>query len=120
MIDIRELRANPDVYREAARLKGIGEHAIDETLKSDTARREIISQVEKLRSELNFKGKPSAEELIKLQAIKSESALLEAKLAEIETRYQDQILRIPNLLAESTHEGGEENIQVSTLKLKIM
>ncbi len=109
MIDIRELRANPDVYRESARLKGIGEKAIDETLKSDEQRRELIVQVEKLRSDLHVKGKPSAAELKDLQGIKSKSALLEAKLTEIENTYQDQIQRIPNLLAANTPEGTEEN-----------
>ena len=108
MIDIRELRANPNTYRLSARLKGIGEDAIDETLKSDETRRELISKVDTLRSELNVKGKPTAQELKKLQIAKSQLTELERKLAAVEETFQDHIQRIPNVLAANTPEGGEE------------
>ena len=115
MIDIRELRANPNTYRLSARLKGIGEDAIDETLKSDETRRELISKVDTLRSELNIKGKPTAEELKKLQKAKSQLTKLESKLAAVEETFQNHIQRIPNILAANTPEGGEEaNREVKT------
>ena len=108
MIDIRELRANPDVYRESARLKGIGENAIDEALKYDEQRRELIVKADTLRAELNVKGKPSEAELKQLQQSKAELAKLDIKLTKLEAEFQDQIQRIPNLLAPNTPEGGEE------------
>jgi seryl-tRNA synthetase len=108
MIDIRELRAHPDRYREAAKSKGMGESSIEETLKLDEQRRALLGEVEQLRGELNVKGKPSDEELKKLQEVKAKSAKLEEKLSNIETDLNEAVSRIPNLLAEGTPEGGEE------------
>lgn len=107
MIDIRKLRVNPEIYRESARLKGIGENAVDETLKADEARRKIITKVDTLRSELNVKGKPSAVELKKLQKAKLKLAELETQLDLLDKIFYDQIQQIPNILAPNTPEGGE-------------
>lgn len=108
MIDIRELRANPDAYREAAKSKGMGESAIEDTIKLDERRRKLLVEVEQLRGELNVKGKPSPEELKALQDVKAKSAKLEAELSALEADLSDNVSRIPNLLAEGTPEGGEE------------
>lgn len=109
MIDIKNLRANPDIYREAAKQKGMGEQAIEKVLELDTQRRELMTQVEQLRSELNLKGKPTPEELEKLQQTKTKLSKLDEKLSGLDEAYDDQIGRIPNLLAEGTPEGGEED-----------
>ncbi len=108
MIDIRELRAKPDVYREAAKSKGIGERYVDETLACDEHRRKLLTEVEQLRSQLNVKGKPTPAQLKQLQEVKAELADLEGKLNKINTQFEDAIARIPNLLAPGTPEGGEE------------
>ncbi|MDF2460608.1 MAG: seryl-tRNA synthetase [Candidatus Saccharibacteria bacterium] len=109
MIDIRDLRTNPDQYRQAAKQKGIGESSVDAALKLDEQRRELLVKVEEGRAALNVKGKPTPEELEKLQQTKTELAELEAKLAKIEAEFDDQVGRIPNLLAPGTPEGGEED-----------
>lgn len=109
MIDIRRLREQPDAYRESAKLKGIGLDAVEATLKLDTQRRELLAQVETLRAQLNVKGKPSPEELAKLQTAKAELAKLEPELTRLDAEFDDQIGRIPNLLAPETPEGGEED-----------
>ena len=108
MIDIRELRARPEYYREAAKQKGIGERAVDEVLKLDEERRALLVKVEQLRSELNVKGKPSPEQLKKLQGVKVELGKLDEQLAKVEQQFEEQLLQIPNLLAADTPEGGEE------------
>ena len=109
MIDIRELRARPDVYREAAKSKGIGEQSIEDTLKLDAQRHALLLSAEQLRGELNVKGKPTPAELKKLQDVKAKSVKLEARLSKLEADLQDAISRVPNLLAEGTPEGGEEH-----------
>jgi seryl-tRNA synthetase len=109
MIDIRELRARPEIYRASAKSKGMGEQSIDETLKLDEQRRRLLVEVEQLRGELNVKGKPTAEALKKLQDTKAASAKLEVSLAELDAQLGEAISRIPNLLADGTPEGGEES-----------
>ncbi len=108
MIDIRELRARPEIYRASAKSKGIGEKSIDTTLELDEKRRTLIVEVEQLRGALNVKGKPTDEDLKKLQEVKAKSAKLEAELSQIEADLADAVGQIPNLLAEGTPEGGEE------------
>jgi seryl-tRNA synthetase len=109
MIDIRDLRTNPDQYRQAAKQKGIGESSVDAALKLDEQRRELLGKVEEGRAALNVKGKPTEDELAKLQKTKTELAELEAKLTKLEADFDDQVGRIPNLLAPGTPEGGEED-----------
>jgi seryl-tRNA synthetase len=108
MIDIRDLRVHPDEYREAAKQKGIGHKAVDETLKLDEQRRTLLAEVEQLRSELHVKGKPSPEQLEKLQGTKARLGKLEDQLAELERNFEELLGSIPNLLAPGTPEGGEE------------
>lgn len=109
MIDIRNLRANPDQYRQAAKLKGIGVKAVEAALKLDEERRGLLVKVEALRAELNVKGKPTPEQLEKLQKAKGELGELEGKLAKLEEDFDEAMGQIPNLLAEGTPEGGEED-----------
>jgi seryl-tRNA synthetase len=108
MIDIRDLRARPSEYREAAKQKGIGESSVNATLKLDTRRRELIVKVEELRSQLNVKGKPKPAQLKSLQQTKQTLTKLEEQLGKIDEEFEDQIQRIPNLIAPNTPEGGEE------------
>jgi seryl-tRNA synthetase len=109
MIDIKNLREHPDAYREAAKKKGIGEAAIGAALEADGQRRRLLGEVEKLRAELNVKGKPTPEQLKKLQESKSKLGLLEAELAKVAEEFEEQVGQIPNLIPQDTPEGGEED-----------
>jgi len=111
MIDIRDLRARPDEYRSAAKRKGIGAEAVEAALKLDEERRGLLVEVEQGRAELNVKGKPTPQQLEKLQATKAKLAELEQKLAKVEEQFADEMGQIPNLLAEGTPDGGEEHNQ---------
>lgn len=108
MIDIKHLRSDPQIYREAVRLKGVTVD-IDALLKSDAERIRLIGQVDELRAQLNLKGKPSEAELAKLQQAKVELEIKSAQLAEAEAIYSELIGVVPNLLADGTPEGGEEH-----------
>lgn len=107
MIDIKYLREHPDTYKQSAQLRGI-KVDIDALLKADKERTELIGQVDKLRAELNVKGKPDASQLKKLQTAKAELEPLEAKLRKAEDRLDALALSVPNLLAPETPEGGED------------
>jgi seryl-tRNA synthetase len=108
MIDLRDLRQNPDTYRQSAERRDLDAGVVDAALKLDEERGGLLQKVEQLRSELNIKGKPTAEELTKLQTTKTHLTKLEAELTEVEAKLNDQLVRIPNLMAEGTPDGGEE------------
>ncbi|HSH31355.1 MAG TPA: serine--tRNA ligase [Candidatus Saccharimonadales bacterium] len=107
MIDIKHLRENPTAYQDSADLRGVSVN-IGKLLELDRERVELIGQVEKLRSELNVSGKPTPEQLTKLQETKAALEKLQSQLAQTDEAYLDLLLRVPNLIAEGTPEGGEE------------
>ena len=108
MIDLKALRANPDIYRTSAQARGMSADSIEAALKLDVQRLELTGQVDDLRAMLNVEGKPSTEELTKLQDIKAKLAPLEAELAKVEAELEGAASNIPNILAEGTPKGGEE------------
>ncbi len=107
MIDIKQLRTNPDSYKDSARRRGIAVD-IDKLLTLDKQRTQLIGEVDEIRASLNLKGKPTEAELAKLQTAKSELSDLEAKFAKTDESYQELLWTVPNLLAEETPDGGEE------------
>ena len=60
MIDPQLLRDSPDVIKASLRSRGAEESLVDAALQADAARREAISEFEKLRAEQNVIGKDVA------------------------------------------------------------
>ncbi len=108
MIDLKSLRANSEIFRQSAKARGMSLEPIEAALALDVRRLELTGEVDDLRATLNVKGKPSTEELQRLQAAKAKLAPLEAELAKVETDLEDAAGRIPNLMADGTPDGGEE------------
>lgn len=108
MIDIRNLRQNPEIYKTSSKARNISVD-IDLILDQDKRRLELLSQVEELRAKLNVKGKPSHGELEQLQKDKRNLEPLEKELVELEATLNEGLSLIPNILAENTPEGGEED-----------
>ncbi len=109
MIDIKHLRTNPHDYETSATLRGMDAGVVKKTLALDAKRVELLQDVEALRAELNIKGKPTADELEKLQLKKEKLLKLEISLKDIETELSTHLMLVPNILAENTPKGGEEN-----------
>ncbi len=98
MIDVRAARADPDTWRAALARKGAAE-IFDEFLQADEAWRAANTRVDELRAARKpaGKGKPSPEEIERLNALKEELKAAEAAL-EKEAMKRDQLLtRIPIL-----------------------
>ena len=76
MIDINLLRQEPETVRQALINRQKDSSIVDEIIKLDSSRRDLLSSVEKLRADQNsltrqFKGKPTDEQLIQATEIKN-------------------------------------------------
>ena len=112
MIDLKAARADPDTYRAALARKGAAA-VFDELLAADERWRATQQRVDELRARTKLKGKPTAEQLEELTAIKSELQPLEAELADASAGVQVLLDRVPNPPAEDTPDGDTEEDAVT-------
>jgi len=108
MIDLRAARSDPDAFRAALARKGAAE-VFDELLEADRAVREIQPRTEELRAARKIKGKPTPEQLEKLEQVKAELQSLEQQLATAEARRKELLDRVPNPPDEATPDGETED-----------
>lgn len=113
MIDIKKLRENPQIYKDSAKLRGI-DVDIDRLLVLDKDRIELIQKSEALRSELKTESKPTEKELDSLKVKKQEFEELQNDLKTKLEQYFTILASVPNLIANDTPEGGEENNRVES------
>ena len=124
MLDLKMIRENPDKFVELLSRRGGDFSYIYTIVEKDKRRREIISQVEKikaLRNEaskeiglLKREKKDATEVMKKVENIGSEIKSFEDELKEIEDYIFDKLLLTPNLPDESIPIGKseEDNIEV--------
>jgi len=110
MIDIKDLRADPDKYRNAAKAKQFDPKLIDDLLKIDGKRIELIKKVEDLRAKRNQvakkKGDKGREEG---REIKEVLVKLEPELKTVEIEYKNALNKLPYPPAEDVKIGKDES-----------
>ncbi|MDF1604626.1 serine--tRNA ligase [Nocardioides sp. YIM 152315] len=120
MIDPRLLREDPDRVRVAQAKRGLSDEVVDRALSADRARRAAISAFEERRAEQKQLGKQVAraqgdekqELLARTKVLAAEVKAAEAAQVEAEAAWHDAITGIPNLAAEETPAGGEDDFVV--------
>ncbi|MFT4469057.1 serine--tRNA ligase [Arthrobacter sulfonylureivorans] len=120
MIDVNELRANPEIFRASQRARGADESVVDAVIAADVARREAINRYEGLRAEQNVFGKKVAqakgeEKAALLAQVKELAASVKQAQAASDAAHsqQESLLRsIPNLIEEGVPAGGEDDFNV--------
>lgn len=119
-MDIRFLRENTDRVREGLRRKLV-EVDVDDILRLDQRRREILKVLEPMRHRQKEEGRrvprltPEEKQKVigELTALSARIKALEEELGQLEAKISDALLGIPNLPAEDVPEGaGEENNDV--------
>lgn len=108
MIDIGQLRENPEKYKQATAAKQKDATLVDRVLVLDQKKRELIGEIEALRAKRNLiakEGKASEEG----KEIKNQLKELEPKLKEVESEFDELIRKIPNLFSEDTPIGKDES-----------
>jgi len=110
MIDVRAARADPDSWRAALARKGAAE-LFDEFLAADESWRAANTRVDELRSARKpaGKGKPSPEEIERLNALKDKLKEAEARLEEATATRDELLVRIPNPPDPSAPDGFTED-----------
>jgi len=100
VIDLRAARADPDGFRAAVARKG-GAEAFDELLEADERWRELVPQVDELRSRQKLKGKPTPEQVEELKQVKEDLRRLEDELSAASERRDELLQKVPNPPHES-------------------
>ncbi len=119
MLDIKYIRQNSDLVQQNAANKNI-DVDINKLLDVDSKRRELTTEVEKLRSERNelsskMNGsKPADSDIDKSRQIKESLNGIETELEIVATEYLELLAEVPNMSTEDTPVGSteEENVVV--------
>ena len=116
MLDIKFIRNNPDIVKQAAKNKNT-EVDVDRLLKFDEKRRELQGKIDDINKERNLlsdvKGKPSPDIIEKGKKLKDEHATMEAELKTVEPELQELLYKVPNIPTDDTPIGkSEEENQV--------
>jgi seryl-tRNA synthetase len=119
MLDPNLIREKPDFVKEGIAKKGTGPFIIDDFIKVDNERKDLVKSIDELRhlrNELSEKiGKmiSSGEEVENVKAdvreIGRKISKGEGKLKSINEQYNDLLLRIPNLPHASVLYGKDES-----------
>ncbi len=123
MLDIKEIRKNPDAFKKRLELRGEKYcKDIDSILELDVKRRKVLSEVEQLKNEKNDlskqigilkRDKQDATELMsKSEELTKSIAELDVSVAEVDAKIADILVLIPNLVHEDVVEGKDEDDNV--------
>ncbi|HUF49442.1 MAG TPA: serine--tRNA ligase [Longimicrobiales bacterium] len=121
MLDLRQIREEPELVRARLSVRGRAEYieSVDRILELDEQRRSVISAVDNLRARRNVvspevgrlkqAGKhDEAEPLIReMRELGERMSALEAERDAVETTVRDLLLNIPNLPEAAVPAGGE-------------
>ncbi|NYG54306.1 serine--tRNA ligase [Nocardioides perillae] len=120
MIDPRLLRDDPDRVRAGQAKRGLPTDVVDQALAADAARRAAIVDFEAKRGEQKQLGKQVAKAqgdekasiLARTKALAAEVKAAEARQGEAEAAWQAALSSIPNVAADETPAGGEDDFVV--------
>ncbi|MGB9721952.1 MAG: serine--tRNA ligase [bacterium] len=106
MIDLKLLRENPEIIRQALKNRGI-EFNLDELLEIDRSRRSIITEIDTLRKgrndlseqvgRLRREKKDASELMEKARVIGDKIKKYEEELKQIENKFNELMLLLPNI-----------------------
>lgn len=119
MIDVKKLMEDPESYKKCLKSRGWETDYVDRVIDLDKERRELLTKVEKLRSDKKQKSQEfgklkkdggntsSLEKVIK--DIDSTMASSETKLTELQAKCDGLLMTIPNSLLPDVPEGPDSS-----------
>ncbi len=121
MLDIRLIRENPDVVRQALEKRQADASVVDALIVLDERRRTILAEVEELKAERNTvskeigRMKDATERQAKIEAMRAvgdKIAVLDNELRDVETDLNGTLSTLPNIPSEKTPYGVDESENV--------
>ncbi|MFB3183350.1 serine--tRNA ligase, partial [Staphylococcus pseudintermedius] len=122
MLDIKLFRNEPERVKKKIALRQMDPSVVDEVLALDQQRRDYIQQTEELKAERNKasqqiaekkRNKENADDAIKAQREVGEKIKnIDAQLKEADTKLNDILSRIPNLIHDDVPEGEDDSDNV--------
>ena len=122
MIDLKLLRKNPELFRDAMRKRGYDPKVIDELLELDTEWRKLTTKLNELRARRNEisrevarrkrEGLDVSDLIEEGKKVGEEVKKIEEEIRKIEEKQRDVALRIPNVPHESVPVGEDESENV--------
>src|SRR3954466_9435165 len=112
MLDLRRIRSEPDVVREALARRGEPEvlDALGQVIELDVRRRELLPELEELRKRRNEAsdaigaakraGEDASAAIAAMQEVGGREKALSIELAEVEAALEGALIVLPNLPAE--------------------
>jgi seryl-tRNA synthetase len=117
MLSLNFIRENPDLVRQGAYLKGEAA-PVDEILKLDVKRRELLGELEQLKAEQNRRSAAMAKSrdeaaIEELRRIRELVKTLQERLTPLEARLNMLLLEVPNPPHESVPHGKDATSNVT-------
>jgi len=125
MLDIKKIRDNPEAVKKAMATKGV-EGFVDEILKLDKQRREIIVCVEELKAKRNYvskqipqlkkQGKDVAPVMAEMKSVGDDIKTKDADLNSLDEKIKYILMSTPNMPSATTPVGKDEseNVEIKT------
>jgi seryl-tRNA synthetase len=121
MLDLKFIRENPEVVKNAIRLKG-EKDTVDEILKLDERRRELIKKGDALKARRNDvteeianlkkQGKDATDLIEEMRKVSDEIKSIDAELKKVETELENLLLWLPNIPHSSVPIGKDASDNV--------
>ncbi len=124
MLDIKELRAEPEEARRRLEVRGDPEllDAVDRALELDEERRELIGEVEELRAlrnekskeigEMKRRGEDASELIERMGRVADRIDELDEELDRVRGQLEELLLEVPNYPDPRVPSGGEEDFEL--------
>jgi seryl-tRNA synthetase len=121
LLDAKQIRANPEQVKEQLEKRGVA-GVLDGFLRLDEERRQILGQVEEMKSfrnsasqevgRLKKSGQEATELIEKVRQIGQQIKILDEQLKETEEKIETILLNIPNLPHSSVPVGEDESSNI--------
>ncbi len=123
MLDIKFIRENPNLVKDCVKKRNLNmDDKIDEIIKIDSIRRDLLGKVESMKAEQNRvskeipkikkNGGDISEIMLKMKEVSNEIAALNTKLNEYEKKQKEILLSIPNIPHISVPVGKDDSDNV--------
>lgn len=127
MLDIKRIRENYEDVRTAVERRGKGSFGIESVLELDSRRRELLAEVEAMKSRQNAaskevpklkkEGKDTAELFAEMKKLSASIKELDSKVSEVEEELRAVLLGVPNTPYAEVQDGLDDSDNVELRKV---